>query len=138
MFLLFLIISSFIWRHLFASFPTYFIHDVTFHLSSHPPSTQFLAHLPMSLFLICLLRFLFILFLHHLQSNLPPGSLFPPLLIFSIYTICVCNTWASFSESDIILRWLEYCPKNNKFVFVCYSLFVDHTSRNHERVPLMS
>lgn len=126
----------------FPPFPTFVLRHLlcpstqhTFSIFHHNPLLLNSLHVSH-----CLLRFLFVLFLHLLQSHLPPGSVFPPIFILYISTICthICNTCASLCESDIILCWPRYCPKNNKFVFLHYSLFVDHTSGNYEGVPLMS
>lgn len=88
-------------------------------------------------FFISLLMFLFIRFLHHIQSHLPPGSVFPPLFTFSLCTICVCVTQALH-----LMTVVSYCVDpvtalKMRNLFSC-AFIVDHTSRSHEGVPLVS
>lgn len=126
-------ITGFFWRHLHCPF----VQHIFSHLSSKP--SQLLACFSMSHFLICLLRFLF-LYCHitYKVTCLQAVYFLPSLIFLFAPSACLCVTQA-LHLVKVISNWVDpVTALKIRNLFSYASFFVDHTSRSHEGVPLMS
>lgn len=141
MFPLFLIISSFIWRHLLCPFTQHIssmMKHSTFH---HIPLLLNSSHASQCLFFSSVSSgsSSFYFYIPYKVTCLQAVYFLPYLFFLFTPSECVYVTHAL-----RLVKVISYCAdpstalKITNSFSMCYSLLVDHTSRNHEGVPLMS